>query len=355
MVHHERLLSQIAGSTASYDRYANAYNEVCTLWHELASSESMVERFGAGAIRFNKPLAWRQTARPLSEYRVMGIDGSQVYPNRHEGLPAFLINIGHALLSYGSPSRAQLDSFPVFFTGVDGDGHQGTESYISCLRTEYEYAHAKDYVGDLIMFDGSLYMWQLLQMPHAVAELFVHRYLRQLNILHEQAVPWCGFISMPHSHDIVGILNEAATHGARKGLKENFMQVPDAVVMGQSLNPGEFTQLFSPSMVPWGKVIPAHLWPCFMYLHTGTEIARIEIPAWVAQDQSLLERTMHIVYDQCCKGRGYPISLCEAHEQAVVSEKDRQFFYQVLRAQLKGSGTLPPTSQKLLRKRRAPI
>ncbi len=37
-----------------------------------------------------------------------------------------------------------------------------------------------------------------------------------------------------------------------------------------------------------------------------------------------------MIIDQCAKGRGYPVALAEAHEQAVVKGPDREFFYQLL-------------------------
>ena len=37
-----------------------------------------------------------------------------------------------------------------------------------------------------------------------------------------------------------------------------------------------------------------------------------------------------IIADQCVKGRGYPVVLAEAHEQAVVKGLDREFFYHLI-------------------------
>jgi hypothetical protein len=37
-----------------------------------------------------------------------------------------------------------------------------------------------------------------------------------------------------------------------------------------------------------------------------------------------------VILDQSIKGRGYPVCLAEAHEQAVVKGPDRDFFYHVL-------------------------
>ena len=42
---------------------------------------------------------------------------------------------------------------------------------------------------------------------------------------------------------------------------------------------------------------------------------------------------MGIIFDQTVKGGGYPVALTEAHEQAVVREADRLYFYQMLAAE----------------------
>ena len=45
---------------------------------------------------------------------------------------------------------------------------------------------------------------------------------------------------------------------------------------------------------------------------------------------SLFDRLCAIAFDQSVKGRGYPVCLAEAHEQAVVKGGDREFFYHLL-------------------------
>ena len=61
-------------------------------------------------------------------------------------------------------------------------------------------------------------------------------------------------------------------------------------------------------------------------MNTGDEIARIEIPSWVSQNPGNLELIHSIIYSQCISGMGYPTSLMEAHEQAVISTGDRGYF-----------------------------
>ena len=64
----------------------------------------------------------------------------------------------------------------------------------------------------------------------------------------------------------------------------------------------------------------------FCYLHVGAEVARVEVPQWVLEDESLCAMALRIVLTQVQKGYGYPIALAEAHNQAVVRGRDRNPF-----------------------------
>lgn len=54
------------------------------------------------------------------------------------------------------------------------------------------------------------------------------------------------------------------------------------------------------------------------------------MPAWIAENKEFLDRVCSVALDQSIKGRGYPVCLAEAHEQAVVKGPDRDFFYHLL-------------------------
>jgi hypothetical protein len=84
----------------------------------------------------------------------------------------------------------------------------------------------------------------------------------------------------------------------------------------------------------------------------GTEIARVEMPAWTALDDTLRSQALGIVLSQVQKGYGYPVTLAEAHNQAVVTGSDRHRFFAILKQHLIESG-LPniTTSYKEARKR----
>ena len=69
---------------------------------------------------------------------------------------------------------------------------------------------------------------------------------------------------------------------------------------------------------------------CFFYIKLDEEIARVEIPLWAADNLELLDLVHSVIIDQCNKGFGYPVSLSEAHEQAVVTGQDRQAFWDLV-------------------------
>jgi hypothetical protein len=90
----------------------------------------------------------------------------------------------------------------------------------------------------------------------------------------------------------------------------------------------------------------------FCYVHVGTEVARIEVPQWVAENSALLHQALSLTLAQVNKGFGYPVALAEAHNQAVVRGGDRARFFalleqQMIRAGLRNVGT----SYKEARKR----
>ncbi len=89
----------------------------------------------------------------------------------------------------------------------------------------------------------------------------------------------------------------------------------------------------------------------FYYLNVGEEIARVEVPRWVAQDETLLALGHSLILDQCRRGQGYPVAISEAHEQAVLNGNDRQIFKDLLARSLEDLGLPNYTSEKERSKR----
>jgi GNAT superfamily N-acetyltransferase len=105
--------------------------------------------------------------------------------------------------------------------------------------------------------------------------------------------------------------------------------VTDRELFFDLLNEGERSALFiSQSSIVRKRYGDHRVY--FFYLKVGDEIARIEIPEWVAMDESRLSLVHALMLDQCRRGHGYPVALSEAHEQAVITGADRENFQQLV-------------------------
>jgi NurA-like 5'-3' nuclease len=104
--------------------------------------------------------------------------------------------------------------------------------------------------------------------------------------------------------------------------------VRDRELFSNILSRGERSAVFiSPSKIQ--KRYGGHR-VYFFYLKVDDEVARVEIPQWVATDENLLNLAHALVLDQCQRGQGYPVALSEAHEKAVVTGVDREEFWQLV-------------------------
>jgi len=248
-----------------------------------------------------------------------------------------LINVGSVILSYGLARKgAELSNEPFVYTGAESSAGITGEELITCQRQEHELASAVELgrrlateidpqVPKFIFNDGSLIFWHLEAQDQVKRDLFLPRYVQHLQTLYELRMPCVGYISMPHSRELVSLIR-LATHDVNNDL---FAHTLDTTLASFFLDPYERTTVFE-SRASICAAYPAHLKPHFVYVHVRDEIARLELPAWVACDDAIVDMIVKVVVDQVKKGYGYPVALAEAHEQAVVKGPDRDFFYHLI-------------------------
>jgi hypothetical protein len=294
---------------------------------------------------------------------VLSVDGSQIYPDRHNVLSCCLINTGSVVLPYnGDNRRVQLFSDPTVFAGVDENNQAFTTDGVNCKRQElelraglelskkikYEYAN----VPSILLFDGSLIFWHLSSKEIDVRDHFLNAYLALLDELYHEETMVCWYISMPKSKELMSLVRLYLCNfdTDKKELYEVVDNVIDSGIMYPVLEPYTRSIVFS-NHSSISSYYPSHLRPFFFYLHTGNEIGRVEIPAWIAQDNAMVDFVAQIVIDQCIKGGGYPVALAEAHEQAVVKGPDREFFYHFLQKMGMERNHTQSISRKSLKKR----
>lgn len=298
-----------------------------------------------------------------SSYIALSVDGSQIYPDRHNVLSCFLINTGSVVLPYGiAGEKVDLFSQPTVFAGVDENQQPFTTDGVNCKRQELELKAGLDLAstiksrnGDslsVLLFDGSLIFWHLSSKEIDVRNHYLNSYLVLLDQLYTQQVLVCWYISMPKSKELISLvrLYLCDFDVDRKELYEPVEGVIDSGIMWNFLEAYQRTIVFS-NHSAISDYYPSHLRPYFFYLHTGNEIGRVEIPSWIAQDECLVDLIAEVVIDQCVKGAGYPVALAEAHEQAVVKGPDREFFYHLLQKMGMERNHIQSISRKSIKKR----
>jgi len=325
----------------------------------------------------------RYTAPPTpTDFTVMGSDGSHIDVDRHHSTRCYLINIGSAVITYGNAPDASLTSSPRLYSDdkdlvispPGGGREQPVEGTILGIKRSVEEcrqmvdlaAGMPDGSSGLALLDGTLILWGLEAYPEFVTEALLTDVLlrclddmKKLNSHKQLAI--ASYISFPRSTDVVNVLRVAiCPHDVVDSDRlcksctsrecEKVAGVRDRDLFLNLLESGERSALFiSPSKIVRECYREHRVY--FFYLKAEDEVARVEIPQWVAENETLLNLTHSLVLDQCRRGHGYPVVLSEAHEQAVVTGADRENFWELVESSLVAEKMPSPTSAKSFSKR----
>lgn len=286
----------------------------------------------------------------LKNYNVLAVDGSQVYPDRHlAGVGCYLLNAGGCLLSYGQTSKATLFSYPRVCVPEEIDDHAFATDLVDLKREAYEFEILLERAmlwqkkqGDtplICLIDGSLVFWHLENKAPDVRDKFLSIYLDFLSKCKEHNIIIAGYLSLPKNKELVYLLQaglcsyQAFASSGLVEIQKNYCPdlglLTDAQLVQSFLPQHARTTLMS-SCSNIVQAYPAVLKPHFFYLDVGKEVARVEVPAWIAEQQDLVNLIASVCIDQSIKGQGYPVALAESHEQAVIKSPDRDFFYHLI-------------------------
>ncbi len=298
-----------------------------------------------------------------SEFTVLATDGSQIDVDRHQSTRCFLINIGRVRLDYGPSTGAVLESLPALYADqaelymTDGLHEQAVEgNLLGIKRGIEELVHLTAIAGGvargraaLALVDGSFILWGLAgeKYPAFVVEQLLEKgYLKALDDLRRAAsgtdITAAAYISYPRSTDVANVLRlmvcpqeiadcdrhcKSLANGQRPCAMMAGLQ--DRDIFSRLLKEGERSALFFTQSKIVNERYGQHR-VFFFYLKLDGEIARVEMPEWIALDKRKLGLAHALLLDQCRRGQGYPVALSEAHEQAVVTTSDRSNFLELL-------------------------
>lgn len=280
----------------------------------------------------------------MHNYCVVAVDGSQIYPDRHQGTSCYLINIGSVMVSYGIPGHTvTFSSVPSVYSGEQQEDMANSPDVVNCRRQELEFkagiemskkfqpialAHQAPY---LFLFDGSLIFWHLESKDETLKNMFLGTYIASLHQLYLSRTLTAGYISLPKNKELVNLLRLELCNFdfKQEDAHKEVDNLVDTIIANFFLEPYTRSIVFK-NHASICQAYPDHVRPYFFYVHVGSEIGRVEIPAWIASDVQAVNTIASLIIDQCIKGRGYPLALAESHEQAVVKGPDREFFYQLI-------------------------
>lgn len=310
-------------------------------------------------------------------FSVVAADGSSIQRDRHSPIRFYVINTGHAVLTYGPQPGAELDSSATLhFEDADlfVDPEQKTGPIDEDLAMSIaEMTHLLECTASVdppavALRDGSLILWGLQEKGRSIQEqdFYLKRFSRCLTGLRVSKIPVASYISYPGGHDVCNALrfeicqqSPVSCHTCslgneeRKKLCQWLGQTCDRELFGD-LGQGERTDVFGSTSDILRRYGEEHTID-FFYLNVRGEIARVEIPRWVSTDTEMLELTHAVVYDQCRRSSdvpGYPPALQEAHEQAAISVGDRRLVDEMIERTLAQKGMRYTRSAKHRSKRR---
>ena len=164
-----------------------------TTWHRIAQDPTFVQRVAESQSSFLVP-GWHgvlDDTFPIAtttEYTVLAVDGSQIYPDRHiSGAECFLLNIGGINFSYGQQSTVSFFSDPTVYIPDDIEQLQAGFSFspdvIDLLREQFELSVGFEQAEQIAtqseqpvtLFDGTIIFWMLEGKSPEVKKYFLKK------------------------------------------------------------------------------------------------------------------------------------------------------------------------------------
>ena len=324
-----------------------------------------------------------------NDWTAVSVDGSHIDVDRHLPVACYLVNLGGCVLTYGSGADARFFSRPRLAAQQDelylrdplhpNQEEPVTGNLLGLYRTVLELNAllevARECPSDqpvLALVDGTLVLWGLAGRGYPD---FVRRHIIEDGLLpalegfrglaRQRKVTLAAYVSLPRTTEVVNAIRRSLCTYDLERCRMSCSNRQAELHPCSSANDFLDREIFASSLQPWGRspvyrtnssVPRDHYGPdqqvYFYYLHAGEEIARVEVPRWVAEDETLLPLGHSLIVEQCRKGQGYPVAITEAHEQAVVTGRDRQLFKEMVAATLEREGLPTYTSQKERSKQR---
>ncbi len=274
----------------------------------------------------------------LEHVTLIAADGSQIFADRHAEVEYCLVNTGAIVMICGSADApvTSIRSRLIYAEELEGM----SDDRLSLQRDLAERTRLLELATGapapvITLTDGPLELWTTTLEEGRVAGEFkksLDQYLVVLSQLNDLNVVTAGYVDKPGADLVVRLLEVAKAEAgdlAEMRKFRPFKGVTDRELFRDVLKPGERSAIFSIQSRS-SKSYQGELGLHFFYLNVGKVehpyLARVEVPAWVAQDRAMLNSLHAVLVSQCrmLGARAYPYLLHRAHETAVVSLEEKE-------------------------------
>jgi hypothetical protein len=300
------------------------------------------------------------TAAPLpalpDKMTVLAADGSQISPDRHAEVNYAVVNVGAIQMRRGSSEAPETSITSQLMYDEQLYSTTGTisEASLALMRDREERLIlgnlAEKAQPPVVAFtDGPMELWGGKgggSEDRADFQASLKLYLEALVRLEKLNVITGGYVDKPAANLLVRTLEIAMTPQAEladiKKLRP-LRGVTDFSIFKKILAVDERSAVFaiqSQSAKSYQDGLKLH----FFYLNVGraerSYVARVEIPAWVAEDKGNLDNLHAVLIEQCrvMGARPYPYLLHRAHETAVVNLPEKEQVTAMITQELRRRG-----------------
>jgi hypothetical protein len=286
-----------------------------------------------------------------TEATIIAADGSQIFPDRHNQVQYYVINVGAIAMKTGSGEapRSFTDTRLRLLDELDevflNDSQVALQRDVAERKKLLEVS--KNYSGVIIaLTEGQLELWGSADSEIAREfEKNLKDYLDVLSELEKQKIITSGYVDKPGANWVTHLLEIAAVpenelKDARK--HHPYLGVTDLWLFGQILGEHERSAIFAleaKSAEKYSGSLSLH----FFYLNVGGKknpaIIRVDVPLWVVNDKRALE-TLHSALIEQTKIMGnkpFPYLLHRAHEIAVVTHQEKEQVDQMLMIEIRNN------------------
>ncbi|MCY7345592.1 MAG: DNA double-strand break repair nuclease NurA [Pyrinomonadaceae bacterium] len=349
--------------------YLEKLNELSHASHaELSDKLGRIENVGAlpseeldaasnFAFPFDESWANHEEARvwafeTLNKRTTFAADGSQLFIEREVSLPVAAVQIGWFENPHddaqGYEKNAKFFVLSPEDLLKDQEEPVIPETRVGQRRFEAEVEKAEEFLqkkkgwqarGErmpLAFFDGTLLISFALPRTE-LQESFIRKMVGLVKVSRETRVPLVGYVDRSYARDLLGLLD--AFHGTRNANKRT---VDDASMLHASISES------APTLQNWGdrtvfcyskrRGLKAFIDDdtgksivgfCYLQTTSDNPPARLDIPAWI-YEENLLDEVTDTIRAECVVGLGYPYALETADQTAVINLRDREVFLQAL-------------------------